>query len=275
MEYELDERGALQINLGTIQENLDPAVYPETDAYISAWFDAPDSTLDLFEISDIFLSCDKTQPLAPEIAEFVLPNYEYRAEKGDSDAMVTLGGLYYTGRLGEPDYHEAIVWYEKAQEAGNPQATENLGYCHYYGRSVPVDYEKAYQCFSKCAMQGMPNAMYKVGDLFRYGFYVNEDPDMAFHMYNEAYKNLTDDLRKSIGADVYRRLGDCFFEGIGTKPDNTLALALYQDAERWFYVKLADGDRFSLPGLEHVLERQQLCRKKLAKGIRLLRELET
>ena len=93
MEYELDERGALQINLGTIQENLDPAVYPETDAYISAWFDAPDSTLDLFEISDIFLSCDKTQPLAPEIAEFVLPNYEYRAEKGDSDAMVTLGGL--------------------------------------------------------------------------------------------------------------------------------------------------------------------------------------
>ena len=275
MAHDYNRREVLQMVLGSIQHEIDPAAYPETDAYISAWFDSDQSTTDLTEISNQLMDCDVSEELASSVADFIIPTYEAAAEAGDMALMLRLGSLYYTGRAGEQSYEKAFKWYKKAYDMGFPDAAENLGYCYYYGRSVPIDYEQAYKCFTKGAMVGMPNSMYKIGDMYRYGYYVHQDPEMAWFMYDQAFHNLTDDLRPQIGADIFLRLADCCFDGIGRDRDCMLALGLYSEAERWFYPKLRAGDRFALSGLEHVLARQQECRLEIAKDIKLLHELKS
>ena len=166
---------------------------------------------------------DGVYPMHPEVAALVMDIYRDGIENENADAMCDLGALYYTGRAGEQDYEKAAYYYDMADKAGNRQATENLGYIYYYGRTGAPDYEKAYHYFIKGALDGHLRSLYKIGDFYRNGYYVKEDWKEAFRIYEHCVEIMPSEAVSVMGADIYVRMGDCYYKGIGVEKDLLLA----------------------------------------------------
>lgn len=206
---------------------------------------------------------DGAYPMHPEVAKLLIDIYEDGIENESADAMCDLGSLYYTGRAGEQNYEKAAYYYDMADKAGNRQATENLGYIYYYGRIGQKDYEKAFKYFVKGALDGHLRSLYKVGDFYKNGYYVEKDPKEAFRIYEHCAEMMTEESGPLVGADVYMRLSDCFYEGFGVEKDLLVAQRLMSSAENMFYVRLAEGDFYQKRNLEHVLDVLKKIRKEI------------
>lgn len=206
---------------------------------------------------------DGAYPMHPDVARLIIDIYEDGIENESADAMCDLGSLYYTGRAGEQNYEKAAYYYDMADKAGNRQATENLGYIYYYGRTGQRDYEKAFKFFVKGALDGHLRSLYKVGDFYKNGYYVEKDPKEAFRIYNHCGEMLTEESGPLVGADVYMRLGDCFYEGFGVEKDLLVAQRLMSSAEGMFYQRLMEGDFYQKRNLEHVLDVLAKIRKEI------------
>lgn len=76
-------------------------------------------------------------------------------------------------------------------------------------------------------------------------------------------QGLTEDNTHLVGADIMMRLGDCFFNGIGTEVDNKQALKYYQLAEQMYYERLESGDFLIKNCYTHVLKNQEEARQRL------------
>lgn len=108
---------------------------------------------------------NEARPVPPQAAGFVLWAFRLAIQEENGEAMLNLGVLYYTGRLGEQDFAKAVKYYKMAYAHGEWFACQNLGYCYYYGRSVEVDYARAYHYFVKTALKGFTESLYKLGDM--------------------------------------------------------------------------------------------------------------
>ncbi len=210
---------------------------------------------------------DGAYPMHPEVAKLLIDIYEDGIEKGNADAMCDLGSLYYTGRAEEQSYEKAAHYYDMADKAGNRQATENLGYIYYYGRIGEKDYEKAFKYFVKGALDAHLRSLYKVGDFYKNGYYVEKDPKEAFHIYEHCAGMLSDESVPLVGADIYMRLGDCFFDGFGVEKDLFIAQRFMSMAENLFYKRLVEGDFYQKRNLEHVLEVLDKIRKEMKEEV--------
>ena len=146
---------------------------------------------------------------------------------------------------------------------GSRQAQENLGYCYYYGRSIDKDYEKAFHYFALGAFDGHLRSLYKIGDMYRNGYYVEKSEIEAFRIYRHCADTLTEQAVPLVGADIMMRLGDCYYEGIGTDVDYKLALRYYQQAENMFVERLEEGDFLIKGCYEKVVNRQTEVRKAM------------
>lgn len=210
---------------------------------------------------------DGACPMHPEVARLLIDIYEDGIENKDPDAMCNLGSLYYTGRAGEQDYEKAAYYYHMADMAGNRQATENLGYIYYYGRTGQKDYEKAFKYFVKGALDGHLRSLYKVGDFYKNGYYVEKDPVEAFRIYERCTNMMTDAAAPQVGADIYMRMGDCFYSGSGVERNLLAAQRFMSAAEGMFYKRLADGDFYQKRNLEHVLDVLEKIRHEVREEI--------
>lgn len=56
---------------------------------------------------------------------------------------------------------------------------------------------------------------------------------MKKYTYRRCAETMTDEAAPLVGADVMMRLGDCYFEGIGTEKDHKLALRYLQPYDRY------------------------------------------
>ena len=204
---------------------------------------------------------DGTLPMHPSVAEFVTTVYKAAIEAENYDAACDLGSLYYTGRAGEQNYEKAAHFYDIADRNGNRQATENLGYIYYYGRIGERDYEKAFKYFIKGALDNHLRSLYKVGDFYKNGYYVEKDEKEAFRIYQQCAEMLSDESVPQVGADIFMRLGDCFFEGCGTERNLLAANRCLTTAENMFYERLMEGDFYQQRNLEHILEREAEIKK--------------
>lgn len=76
-----------------------------------------------------------------------------KAEKGDVNAMLTLGEIYYGAQ--NTDWNEALgaKWMKMAAEGGHPRAQWNMGVAYSRGYGVPVDMVQAH-VFSYKALCG-------------------------------------------------------------------------------------------------------------------------
>lgn len=217
----------------------------------------------MFELACYLHDTDATLPMHPLIAEFCLQVYFDEYAKGNAEAACNLGSLYYTGRAGEQNYAKAVEYYTFAADHGDRQAAENLGYCYYYGRDVEKDYEKSYHYFVKGALDGHIVSLYKIGDFYKNGYYVQKDEKEAFYIYSRCADTMTDEASKIAGADVFMRLAQCFYKGIGTDVDLENALRLYQLSESMFYTRLKNGDFMIKNNLDRVIKEEEEVRQLL------------
>lgn len=239
--------------------------YPELCALIAPFLDDDCVSYETpLQIAEMIQECDESEQLPPSAWLFLQEVYGDAIREGDADAACDLGALYYTGRGGEQSYSKAIEYYTIAAKGGCRQALENLGYCYYYGRDSVVDYEKAFHYFALGAFDGHLRSLYKIGDMYRYGQYVEKNPAEAFYIYSRCADTMTEKAIPLVGGDVMLRLGDCYYEGIGTEPDYLQALKQYQKAEQLFVDRLVEGDFLIRGSYEKSIRMQEEVRKKLS-----------
>jgi hypothetical protein len=69
------------------------------------------------------------------------------AEKGDPDAQINLGNMYFDGNGVPQDNAESVKWYLLAAGQGSADAQIALGFLYEYGEAVPQDYVQAHKWF--------------------------------------------------------------------------------------------------------------------------------
>jgi TPR repeat protein len=84
------------------------------------------------------------------------------AEKGNPDAMLTLGGMYEQGIGIGRNFGKAREWYQKAAAAGLATGRYNVGVCWELGMGSEVNLEKALEEYQKAADMGLAQAMFKI-----------------------------------------------------------------------------------------------------------------
>ena len=110
-----------------------------------------------------------------------------KAKAGDTDAMVTLGGMFYGG--GEQikqNWRKAAMWYRKAALLGHPQGQFNLGTLYEKGKGVPRNNALAAQWYRKSGNQGNRDAQYRLAGMYESGRGVPKSATKALHWYGKA-----------------------------------------------------------------------------------------
>jgi TPR repeat protein len=91
---------------------------------------------------------------------------EKAASTGDSDAVRTLGQLYFLGdSLMMPDRKKAFPLVLRSAEAGDIASQNMLGVAYRDGDGTPSDHAKAREWFRKAALQNDPKAQSNLGHL--------------------------------------------------------------------------------------------------------------
>lgn len=255
--------------LNDILSKISEEDYPEIYNIIENELDFSDEEVyeEAYNIAGELHEADGAKILPRCIADFIMDVYNDELNSGNVNAACDIGALYYTGRAGEQNYKKAVEYYTIAADGGCRQAQENLGYCFYYGRDIPVDYEKAFHYFALGAFDGHLRSLYKIGDMYRNGYYVDKNEAEAFYIYMHCVDGLNEDNISYVGGDIMMRVGDCFFNGIGTEVDNKQALKYYQLAEQMFYERLETGDFLIKNCYKRVLKNQEEARQRLNKAL--------
>lgn len=76
------------------------------------------------------------------------------AEEGDAWSQMMLGKCYLYGKGLEPDFDQAVYWFQCAAEQGETAAQELLGECYENGWGVEVDAEKAKEYYKLAEENG-------------------------------------------------------------------------------------------------------------------------
>ena len=93
-----------------------------------------------------------------------LEQLKQSAESGNTDAMVTLGNLYYKGSYNSGisrDFGRALEWFEMAANAGNRDVIMNVAAIYEKGSAGTRDLEKAYEWYKKAIDAGIAGAKEK------------------------------------------------------------------------------------------------------------------
>ena len=167
------------------------------------------------------------EPLGTSIDENSFEYVKSEAEKGDVDAMNSLGVMYYHGEGVSQDYAQAKQWYEKAAEYGNANAMNNLGVMYYHGEGVSQDYDQAKQWYEKAAENGNTDSMYTLGYLYANGQGVTQNYTTAKHWYEKA----ADGGHSSAMVN----LGVMYSNGNGVSQD-------YAEAKQWYEKAVEKGN---------------------------------
>jgi uncharacterized protein len=111
---------------------------------------------------------------------------ERSAAGGFVTAMVALGELYESGRLGRPDLKRSLAWYTEAAERGSADAQVVVATAYYLGRGVGQDASQAARWYREAAVQGDMGAMYILAAQYEKGDGVGQDLRLARYWYSAA-----------------------------------------------------------------------------------------
>lgn len=107
-------------------------------------------------------------------ANKALQQYMKLANKGDSDAMVSVGQLYGSGWLEEGEnWKKAVEWYDKAVSAGNTEAMNILGTIYFGEHEI----KKSFAYFLEGAKKGNIECRMGVGQVI--SNYGKDYPELA------------------------------------------------------------------------------------------------
>eukprot|EP00105_Crassostrea_gigas_P029518 XP_011451489.1 PREDICTED: protein sel-1 homolog 1 isoform X3 [Crassostrea gigas] len=160
----------------------------------------------------------------------LLQYYHFLADKGDVQAQVVLGQLYFQGGRGVGINHErALHYFLMAAESGNANAFAFLGKMYSEGSpAVKQSNETAFSYFKKAADKGNPVGQTGLGMLYMYGKGVDKD-------YTKAIKYFS--LAADQGwVDGQLQLALMYYGGRGTRRDYKLAVKYFNLASQGGHV---------------------------------------
>ncbi|XP_052269966.1 protein sel-1 homolog 1-like isoform X1 [Dreissena polymorpha] len=160
----------------------------------------------------------------------LLQYYEFLADKGDVQAQVVLGQLYYQGGKGVPINHErAQHYFLMAAESGNSNAMAFLGKMHSEGSPVIAqDPNVALEYFKKAANKGNTIGQCGMGIIYMYGRGVEKDYPKALRFFSQS--------ADQGWSDAQLHLGIMHFSGKGVRRDYKMAVKYFNLASQGGHV---------------------------------------
>jgi len=98
-----------------------------------------------------------------------------RAQAGDADAQLKMGGRYFKGDGVTQDYAQAAKWFLMAAQQGQAQAQFNLGMMYATGQGVTQDHPVSVQWYRRAAVQGLALAQLNLGVAYATGQGILQD----------------------------------------------------------------------------------------------------
>ncbi|XP_065057282.1 protein sel-1 homolog 1-like [Rhopilema esculentum] len=159
----------------------------------------------------------------------LLQYYQFLADKGDVQAQVGLGQLYFQGARGvNVDHQKAFQYFKQAADAGNANAQAYLGKMFLEGNDVvPQDNMTAFEYFTKAVEQGNPIGHSGLGLIYLRGKGVTKDYAKAVAHFNLA--------AEQGWPEAQLQLGNIYYHGHGVNRD-------YQKAVKYFTLASQSGN---------------------------------
>ncbi len=127
------------------------------------------------------------------------------------------------------DIDGAVESFEYAASQGDTYGMYQLGLCLMYGKDQKED---GFKWISEAANQGNVEAWIKLADFFRFGHVVEKDWSRAFAMYQDLFERLDADVDQV--PEVWMRMAECYFYGIGVDTDYGKAATYFKHTEALF-----------------------------------------
>lgn len=151
---------------------------------------------------------------------------------------------------------KAYTLCESSDKAG---IANSLGYIYGSNRLGEPDYDKAFHYFTEAAEAGNREAIYKLSDLYRLGRGTAADGPKALSLLKPLYEQeLTDHRSGHYGsklADTALRMGYCARDGIGRERNLRDAYCLFMQAKNAILVRRAKKDHFGDGTVEANIDR--------------------
>ena len=112
--------------------------------------------------------------------------FRIAANQGDATAQFSLGVMYHNGEGVPQDATEAVRWYRRAADQGNAGAQNNLGVMYVNGKGVPQNATEAVRWYRRAAEQDDANAQLNLGSMYEHGAGVGRNFIRAHKWYNLA-----------------------------------------------------------------------------------------
>ena len=149
--------------------------------------------------------------------------YRQAADKGQPEAMLALGDMYFRGIGVELEPAQAARWYQLASDKGYPKAKVYLAECYELGKAgLPRNYDKSFQLLNE-ALTIDPNnaaATEKLAGHYERGRGTIPDTFRAFSLMKRAVE---------LGSTAaLGELGAYYMRGVGQKADPHMAVALFK-----------------------------------------------
>lgn len=177
----------------------------------------------------------------------------------------TAYGYYGGNHLLECDWKKSEEALLRLLDLGEMYAANSLGYIYYSNRLGQPDYENAFHYFSIAANCGITEAQYKLSDLYRKGHGVKKDLDKAFSLleplYDKLLKQYQNGWYECSFADVALRMGYCYEQGLGCPQDLIKAKEYFETAKEAIDKRIQDhphyGDSVVSKNIDESLKRVQ------------------
>ncbi|RUS80976.1 hypothetical protein EGW08_011251 [Elysia chlorotica] len=163
---------------------------------------------------------------SPMLDDDLLQYYHFLADKGDQQAQVVLGTLYYQGGKGVQINHEqAYHYFSTAAESGSGHALGYLGKMHSEGSPfIKQNNQTAFEFFKKSSEKNNHIGQAGLGMMYLNGLGVDKDVTKAFR-----YFSLASDQGS---VDGQLQLGIMYFSGNGIRTDYKLAVKYFTMASQ-------------------------------------------
>jgi TPR repeat protein len=107
------------------------------------------------------------------------------ADKGDEEAMMSLGDLYRFGRGVKRNLKAAFRWYEAAAEAGNLEGLATMAYCYAAGEGVRRNEAKAVEIYERAAKLGHDDSRLSLVACYLHGTGVDKNVEKGMALLRE------------------------------------------------------------------------------------------
>ncbi len=166
---------------------------------------------------------------------------------------------YYGGNKIVPcDWKKSEQALLQLEAMGDSRAANSLDYIYYSNRLGAPDYEKAFYFFSKAAEAGVTEAKYKLADLYRNGHGVTKNEEKAFRMlkavYDEQLVVIQDRNFACHYADIALRMGYCYEDGAGVAQDYHKAREYFLRAKYAIEMRMLKHDCYGDSTVAHNID---------------------